>query len=987
MDFVRLCFACTADVFWCCGRSTYVSRTDAVLTEVLSQTCINYVNPMRELRGLYSETELPPAAVVRGHTHGKSAAARSSASAFADSLGALAGYDPVFIQGSKADQEKGRNTVRTYHWGKDLNAEPASRIKGEKDLGVFIDVDYYVDMADHLAHHARPVLMYTLQPSAAARSEGEYKYTFNKDGEIIYNVSGGGQYQHKLWNWKGDSVGVSRVICGCWPITYTVYSLERKAVDDDHQLVLATPLRKFAGIFMPWIARRRAACNTLERLNPIEGNFVRLKVDTSDGIRVSTAHVEGYLCANVKVQVDEAIGVVANSTKSLTHASVMSKMAGPGGDPLTTAGSEVLLAYYLELTGKIKGRLGESKEMVSAVDGVRSYQYVKNYASYEPGPPSMVAFMKPIIDGAFVPDRSRNNDERTVQTRVRALQDAHGDQGSDTVENVEARRPSAPPAESAATGNPRASAHPPRPPRTKAKSALGGELTPFMLTCMKEFAEELLRWTGKLHPVDYETVYEKQSRPTQRRILEDSEHQTDDGAAAAMQKAEAYQNPNDPRNITVINGAAKREHSKWLYAFYEGLTNVPWYAFGKKPKWIADRIAYICEQAELWADSDFHRQDGNVDRNARIFERIVMMTVFDAAYHAELQKSMRSQTFLNVKTRFGVKYNSGWTRASGSAETAGFNTILTAFIMYLAFRMTRKPNGAYYTAREAWDALGLYGGDDGGTPNLMKSKAEKAAQMMGQQLEILIIPRGEPGVQFLARHYGPDVWFGDNNSCCDLKRQLSKFHVTPHLNRVSETEKLLEKSFAFSLCDSETPLVGNLVKKVLALHPYTRENYENKLGIWNSDLDVGEHYPNVFALWMVDLAVRQMPDFDLPAYHEWIEGCQDLDSILACPGFCDVRPPVARPGLVVVDGEFMGQPGRVDVPAARQRHRPRTHNACRDRTVRPPNGGRDGPRPPARRPSPPAAGGGQPRRDENRAANTGRRSATPNSGAPRNVRG
>jgi hypothetical protein len=286
-----------------------------------------------------------------------------------------------------------------------------------------------------------------------------------------------------------------------------------------------------------------------------------------------------------------------------------------------------------------------------------------------------------------------------------------------------------------------------------------------------------------------------------------------------------------------------------------------------------------------------------------------MRGLFAREHHAEVEKLMRSQTFLNVKTRFGVRYNSGWSRASGSAETAVFNTLLTAFICFLARRMTRKPEG-FYDKHEAWEMLGLYGGDDGGTADLNREMAEKAASMMGQKLEIVIVPRGEPGVQFLARAYGPHVWFGESNSCCDVRRQLSKFHVTPHLNKVSEIGKLLEKCFAFSLSDSETPVIGPFVKKVLALHKQHGGRsyvYKNLLNVWNSELDASSHYPNRYEKWMDELIESQFESgLDVDTFSKWLCGLSSISEALRAPCIFTPPPPVAKPGKrVVADGEIV----------------------------------------------------------------------------------
>jgi hypothetical protein len=739
-----------------------------------------------------------------------------------------------------------------------------------------IDVDYYVDMPRFLMQNTHPLVLYSFQPGAAAKAEGDYQYQFLENGEVRFFVGGGGDYGHPVWNYTGDSIAQTGYLCGLLPWRHVTYAVERKQVDSDHQIVLLAPTSRTTGVF----AAAAAIClkaKPLRRLAPVQDGFVRISTFSNSNVMVSTARAGSFLAATVKVEVDEAIALAAATTSAITHATVKSKMLNGGSGTEGAKGSEVLLAYHLVRSGKLKLGSNPPPERVCLVEGVISYQYLPEMGQgeYEPGKPSMVAFMSAIVDGAFVPDRSRNNDQRTVAKRVVEIQEGKG------------------------------------------KKPMSPGLANFAMTAVNEFVEIMAAHLDRdpdgkevrLLPVDFETVYEKQNRPTQRRILAEAQHTHDDGSAQAMQKAEAYQTANDPRNITVMNGPSKLEHSRWMYSLYEFMSKTSWYAFGRLPVEIAESVADLCSTAQWWLDGDFERQDGNITKEPRYLEKTLLRRLFHPSCWPELSKSLRSQTFLNVKTKFGVKYNSKLSRASGSAETAVLNTILTAFIAFLAFKMTTKPNGGFYNAQEAWEALGLYGGDDGGTPNLRKDKAEKAAKMMGQKLTCTVIPRGEPGVQFLARHYGPGVWFGDTNSCCDIRRQLSKFHVTVHLNKVTSVGKLLEKAYAFSLSDAETPVIGPFVMKVLSLYPTGEYKYTNALNIWNTHVGQDKHYPNRYDYWMDDLLQSQFADAcELSGFTQWLDGVQDLYGCLDPPCIYRVDKTDARvikPGVAVVADELL----------------------------------------------------------------------------------
>lgn len=804
------------------------------------------------------ELEIPDVPVVTGHTHGRSAALRSSASAFVDHLGPVVGKRPVYLQGSAADQRKGRTFSRHYRWGKDLNVEPQQVGKEVGDLTVMIDVDYHVDMPSHLARNFRPLVMYTFQPATAAKADGDYKFCFAADGKVRYSVTGGGEYSHKLWNWKGDSVSASRTILGI-PITYSVFSVERRNVDVDHQLVLVSPMKKFWGCWA-WLAMCRAPAASLGRLSPVDGEFVRLHVNTTDGIRISTAKVGGYLSADVDVRVDEAIASAALTVNRIEHATVQSKMDFDGKQK-EFRGSEILLEYH---------RRGDPRAArIDVTSAVRSYQWVNEYRDYNPEKPSMVAFMGPLFHGAFVPEKSKNNDLRMVKTRVADL-------------------------------------------KHRANS-----LTPILQQVMSEFIALFTHFTGSLRPVDIDEVYRRQGKPSQRRILDLAQHGRRTQNANVMQKGEAYPNLNDPRAITMINGVDKMEYSQFIYALADELKQFEWYAFGKKPKDIAARVVHLCKVAENHVDgTDFSRQDGNVDDLVRYFERCLMLALFPPRFHIVMLKLMKSQTGLRARTKFGVKYDTGPARASGSAETSAFNTVLNTFIAFLGFRFT-KVDGAFLQALQAWEKLGLYGGDDGLTPDQDRKAAEKAAVLMGQKLTCDRTLRGDAGVSFLARHYGPDVWYGVEGSeisCADIRRQLAKFHVTVRLSsKITPVVKLREKAFAFALTDKETPVLGEFVSKVLWLFPTPREEYLNLLGIWNSEIDFKDQYPNKHQGWMDDLLLKQIPDFQYGTFKTWIENA-DQDTILCPPLFAEPAPPNMQVGRAALEGEFVERPATTTTP-------------------------------------------------------------------------
>jgi len=872
------------DIFVCgaCGCSVSEASFDEA-TEALSEFCDqDAVASTTALKSVFLEVDVPDLKPVSGHTHGVSAAARSTASHLVDRIGLVSGLTPVFVQGSAADVRLGRRVTRSYYWAKDFMAAPARAING--DSYAMIDVDYYVDMNRRLSVHFRPHFLYTIVPNGVCKDVGEYKYTFDEGNQLIYDVSGGGHYEHELWDWSGDSVVARHRNCLGIIDTVAYYAIERRRVDDDHQLILLAPLKRYQGIVTSWFAERLISCRALERLRVVQGDFSVLRINGEDEITVCTGKPLCYTQCRIPARVDDAIASAARTvTRDLTLATVKSKMADgmeiTTGDTRKYPGCEILLERHLQGTNN----------WTAVVSGaVRRFQWVPKGTSVDDdATPGMVAFMEPLLDGAFVPDKCRGNDQRAADERVTKL-----------------RVPDL-------------------------------EVDSFTSTCMSEFVTLLLgRFAGTLTPVENCVVYDHQNKPVQRRILDEAQHGMSNDKAANFVKREAYQSVNDPRMISQINGVDKMGYSAFLYAFTDIIKLQPWYAFSKTPREVAERVASICESAKYVDNTDFSRMDGRVGNVAREFERRVMFAAFASQYHLVLHELMRRQYCLRGVMSSGVRYDTGLARSSGSPETSAFNTMLNAFIMYLSYRRALDEFGAFNTPTKSWNMLGIYGGDDGLSAGLDMKVAELSARAVGQKLELVRVHRGEIGVSFLARRYGPDVWFGDLNSCCDIARQISKFHVTVHLpGNITQADKLREKAFAFSLTDSNTPVIGPFVRKVLKSYPLHASDFKNLLGIWRVELSVANQYPNQFSDWMLDSLMSQVPDFDHKLFTTWISSTSG-EGLMHPPTFATPPAPQPKPGLVIIDGDLVGTVNEEKEPETLEEKR-RRYRARKPKDERP----------------------------------------------------
>lgn len=808
----------------------------------------------------FSRAEARTAALVANHTHAASAAERSSASLLMRVIAEGIGRRPYFFQGSGSDARAGRAYSRTYFWAKDLMAPYQEFAPEPTDVISMVDVDYYVDdLEEMMVERFQPYLLYTLVPSSAGKDSGDYDYRFLQDGRVEYGVSGGGRYCHHIWNWDGDSLRIMTKFMG-FNVAMACYYVERRQMGPDHQLVLLLPSVRTYNPFWIWLAKNRVAARKLARFNPISGKFVRFYASKPQGLDVVTGIVDDYASSTVPASVDAIISSTARTISGkLTRQTVLSKLdVELEGRTISRVASEILLEFHL--TG------APTKERISLVDSVRRFQWIPREADYdEDAKAGMTAFMKPLVHGAFVPDICKNNEERMVNKRVK----------EQTSKELPASK--------------------------------------FMLDTMDEFIGLLIPddMAHTLHPVDVEEVYKRQNRPSQRAILAEAEHTQSTGVTRQFVKREAYGRVNDPRGISTICGPDKMEFSQFMYAFVDlVLKHQEWYAFGKTPEEVARRVAEVAEGAQVnGANKDFKRMDGKHSNVLHLFERKVYTRAYRREYHNRLVAAMDKHHHLKARTTFGITYRTEWHRLSGGADTSAGNTLDTAFIAFLTYRIQG------LSALEAWRKLGIYAGDDGFDADCIPKVAAKAAASVGQVLDIKVVKIGEPGVSFLARRYGPDVWYGDKNSCCDIRRQVAKFHTTVNLpGKVSKEQKLQEKAFSFALTDKHTPIIGEFVTRALEIFPLKSTEFKNELRIWGVEMDANKQYPNEPAAWMDDIVAAELSDFDLSRFREWLRQA-DGGSILDPPQFAEQLPADPQPGMFALDGDIHG---KRDVGPAKQ---------------------------------------------------------------------
>lgn len=807
---------------------------------IMTEAGEEHVNVPEMLRSKFNELALGGVNVRGTHTHGESAADRSRVSEAIDKFCASSGYDAYYVQMSRSDERKARLGSRAMFWAKDFNVTAKDFNPPQHSVLAYVDVDQYMDMPSMLANNFQPHLIYTFQPDSVAKVEKEYSYTFDEHDVVDYRVTGGGQYVHPVWNYSPDNILAIHYSFGI-PVRSAIYGIDRKHSAPDHEVILLTPLRRW-GAIGTILAVLFLGHNRLERLRVSFNGFLRLAVQsTTKGHYISTGKPGNYAHANITVEQDNALATIAKTSKfDLTMPQVTTFTEGD-----RVAGS-VLLEFHRS------GVAAKPSVVCPVEDSVRSYQFKPQH--YEPAKPLMRPYMAPLLAECYTPENTKTSEKKAVRERVE-----------------------------------------------KVRSQILF-MTPFMLQCMKEFAAFLIPVAHQLDPVEDDEVFERQNRPTQRRILEESQYERLVRKVKSFLKKEPYADVKAPRVISTINGQDKWRYSKYIYALTDGvLKHQDWYAFGKTPLQIAERVAIVCMNALNDAsNSDFKKFDGHGSNLMRELEHIVLCRAFRPVHHAEVIELHKAQYGMTAHTTLGVKYETEYSRCSGSPETASFNGITNAFVTYFARRL-RTETGFFMEPDAAWHTLGIYGGDDGLTADMDKTTYLKSATMLGQVLEVDPIPRGQFGVTFLARIYPPTVWNGEMNSCCDLPRQLSKLHVTVALpGNVTPEDKLIEKMRAYWLTDKNTPIIGEMARKCLDLiGGQFVENQQTKvLRSWAANFTPDQQYPNEPGIWMYEYLERCLPDIRIEEFRDWLDSVVSVTQMLTPPLLRE--PPEPAPDFNVV---------------------------------------------------------------------------------------
>jgi hypothetical protein len=297
-------------------------------------------------------------------------------------------------------------------------------------------------------------------------------------------------------------------------------------------------------------------------------------------------------------------------------------------------------------------------------------------------------------------------------------------------------------------------------------------------------------------------------------------------------------------------------------------------ACGLNPAETTEAVVRVCINAEYITETDFSAQDATIDYDKRHVELLFLKELFHPKWHHLIENwhytDYCGRVLYGPPGTRREKHMFKGSRGSGSPFTTYGNTPLTALFAYIALRLTGLSD------REAWDALGIYSGDDGITANLPPGSCAEAADAMG----FLVKPfKRTLYIGFLGRNFFDPI-HGSFSSIQSPLRTLSKLHTTLlNIDEFTAEETMLMKAICLQVTDKESDFFGDWSRKVLkdahevqiaslqakvlkypGLHPYfavkaleTNATYVNNKGDF------------------LDLFEQEMPGFDWSKFNAWLD--------------------------------------------------------------------------------------------------------------------
>jgi len=598
-----------------------------------------------------------------------------------------------------------------------------------------------------------PVLMYTFVPLAPAGPTTEGVYCTHQDDTVETIINGGARYQHPCWDYDTDHLVVDHLFYSIF------YLVEQIQVSTDRRIIFLNPIRKVYGPFARFLPGKRL---TRRKFNHAEIAFTRYTMSEGDSTKCyfSIAKFGEFQSCTITSNTFSTAFIRTAECKEPNLGQVervFNHAKVPS--PLDSA------ALFYDAYKRAPQMFGKAPTIVTPCVDQHTYQAVGPLVT-EDGKTSMRSIWPGYCGNTFSPAKSYNNDKACLAGRI------------DEPRNKEPKLP------------------------------------PIYYTFFDEFSKFLvpLSSIGTLAPLNHDEMAAKFNRPSQKALIEQVKNTMlmVDPKVKSFQKAEAYPKIVHPRNISTLPMDHNFSLGQFMYPFMDAILKTShWYAFGRTPRQISYLINAKAQQSKYAVPTDADKLDGSVRAVLRDLFLTCLLRAYPQEYHEAIRRLENKERHISATTANGVTYDTGNTILSGSVITSVLGSIINAFLNYCALRH-------HYPPEEAYDNLGIYGGDDGVTFDLPPNTLMRTVAKFGMSFKAEAIDKGNP-VPFLGRIY-LDPWT-TSESICDVLRQFRKLHLTATPTIVPNALVLHRKAIGILATDPNTPVITSWAKTVERLMP------------------------------------------------------------------------------------------------------------------------------------------------------------------------
>ena len=680
-----------------------------------------------------------------------------------------AGYVPYEISPSTHSNVGPRS--HPHYAPADLNQDFREDTPNDGNIIVGIDVDYYVvDWSKYLV--GCPAIFHTFAPTTVAGNDGECRFRVSND-EVLYEVSGGGSWRHKIWNWTafGEFIRVDthRRSWNWQQYLLALLGVRRTVL---YKVAFARPWQDCPHRAIVWLIPQYSYyhCALLpSEMHVRELRHVKFSDDDRPGWNtivsldgnkpvISLGREGEDLAVSIdKVHYDVLMGL--KTTQSVT-----TRCLGIG---ITDRVSMALIAQYFE------NKFGSCSDPDRLANPYKPKVHwpLNSFADVEDV--SARTYSPPLVsDENMMPMIKRWESLSTsLNTRVFSVR-------NDKIPNA---------------------SH---------------------YTYIREFLELLVPEAGVGTPYSLEDAAEMLDKPSQVLMISniwDTADMPPRNLIECFLKNEPCKK--DARIISSFPDMRYLLHfSKFTLCFRDQMLhaehNEHWFMPGKTPIIIADEVCNYVSNVEEPMEIDYANLDGTVSAWCqKNIMNAAYKRYFAKEYHKELDGYLNSLISCPARSkRFGFRYDAGPGVKSGSPTTCDANTILNGYVQYYSIR---KYYGASLPKEEAFRLIGLAFGDDCLFSAKYKKSINAAAGSLGLTVKCENYKPDE-GITFLSRVF-PDPT-NTSTSFQDPLRTLRKLHITTRNPNIPLADAAYDRCSGYLVIDPYTPVVSNYCRSMIRLY-------------------------------------------------------------------------------------------------------------------------------------------------------------------------